>query len=140
MCAEPLTVGCRERNWTTSVSPCAKRLITSVLFGSFALELSLLTNQALGVPDLPSRLRKKCLAALCWTCGRHALLPKPLQIPICYNRLDTPLYCGGFADVWKGELRGRHVAVKVLRVYSTSDFDKITSVSSHCLLKRVFTC
>ncbi|KAF9646796.1 kinase-like protein, partial [Thelephora ganbajun] len=34
---------------------------------------------------------------------------------------------GGYADVWKGEHQGCHVAVKVLRVYSTSDFAKIMS-------------
>jgi len=79
------------------------------------------------------------LAALCWVCGQRALLPKSLQIPVCYDRLDTPLYCGGFADVWKGEHQGRPVAVKVLRVYSTSDFDKIARVGSYSLLKRVLT-
>jgi len=33
--------------------------------------------------------------------------------------------------VWKGEHQGRTVAVKVLRVYSTSDFNKITNVGHH---------
>jgi len=33
--------------------------------------------------------------------------------------------------VWMGEHQGRKVAVKVLKVYSTSDFNKITSVSHH---------
>ncbi|KAF9644930.1 kinase-like protein, partial [Thelephora ganbajun] len=70
---------------------------------------------------------RKCLAASRRICGRQALLPRSAQIPICYNRLDNPLYRGGYADVWKGEHQGRDVAVKVLRVYSTSDFDKITS-------------
>ena len=61
-------------------------------------------------------------------CGNQALLPKSLQIPLCYNRLDTPLYHGGFADVWKGEHNGCGVAVKVLRVYSTGDLGKTISV------------
>ena len=39
--------------------------------------------------------------------------------------------------MWKGEHRGCNVAVKVLRVYSTSDFDKITSVSSYHSVKRL---
>jgi len=51
-----------------------------------------------------------------------------LQIPLCYNRSDIPQYRGGYADVWKGEHQGRPVAAKVLRVYSTSDFDKIRRV------------
>ena len=45
------------------------------------------------------------------------------------------MYRGGFADVWKGEHQGRQVAVKVLRVYSTSDFEKITGVGSYNLSK-----
>ena len=62
-------------------------------------------------------------------CGRQALLPKSLKIPICYKPSDVPLYRGGFADVWKGEHKGRHVAVKVLKVYSTDEIGKVTSVS-----------
>ncbi|KAF9645531.1 kinase-like protein, partial [Thelephora ganbajun] len=65
------------------------------------------------------------LSALYRVCSHQALLPRSLQIPVCYNRSDNPLYHGGFADVWKGEYQGRHVAVKALRVYSTSDFDRI---------------
>ncbi|KAF9646803.1 kinase-like protein [Thelephora ganbajun] len=84
-------------------------------------------DEALDLPGLSSRLRRKCLSVLCKICGRQALLPRSLQIPLCYDRSDTPLYQGGYADVWKGEHRGRPVAVKALRVYSTSDFDKITS-------------
>ena len=60
-----------------------------------------------------------------------------LQIPLSYNRSDTPLYRGGYADVWKGEHQGCHVAVKVLRVYSTSDFDKVTTVGSHIVSESV---
>jgi len=39
--------------------------------------------------------------------------------------------------VWKGKYQDRHVAVKALRVYSTSDFVKITSVGSRSLTKSV---
>ena len=73
-------------------------------------------------------LRQKCLSVLCKICGRQALLPRSLRIPVCYDRSDDPLYTGGFADVWMGEYQGTKVAVKVLRVSESSDFDKITSV------------
>ena len=79
--------------------------------------------------SLTPRLRRKCLSILCKICGRQSLLPSSLQIPLCYDQSDTPLYHGGYADVWKGQRQGCSVAVKVLRVYSTSDFDKIKSVS-----------
>ena len=63
-------------------------------------------------------------------CGHHAILPRALKIPVCYDRTRDALYRGGFADVWKGEHGGREVAVKVLRTYSNSDFKKIVGVSS----------
>ena len=53
-----------------------------------------------------------------------------MQIPLCYDYLDTPQTCGGFADVWKGNHEGKEVAAKVLRVYLTSDFEKIRKVGS----------
>ena len=68
------------------------------------------------------------MAALCKICGSQGLLPRSLQIQLRYDRSDIPLYRGGYADVWKGGHQGCHVAVKVLRIYSTSDFDKITKV------------
>ena len=45
------------------------------------------------------------------------------------------MYRGGCADVWKGKYRDLQVAVKVLRVYSTSDFEKIKSVRFKILSK-----
>jgi hypothetical protein len=53
-----------------------------------------------------------------------------VQIPLCYDRTGTPLYQGGFAEVWGGEYQGRAVAVKVLKVYQTSNFDKIFRVGA----------
>ena len=36
--------------------------------------------------------------------------------------------CGGYADVWKGKYQDHNVAVKVLRVHSMSDFEKVKRV------------
>ena len=41
------------------------------------------------------------------------------------------MYRGGYADVWEGECKGLRVAVKVLRVYSKSDFDQVIHVGLH---------
>ena len=65
---------------------------------------------------------------MCHICDGQALLPRSLQIPLCYNRLEVPRYRGGYADVWMGNYQGQRVAAKVLKVYSTSDFDKIRRV------------
>ena len=108
-----------------------------VFFGPFKLSHSV--GQALDFPGLQPLLRGGCLRALYQICGRHALLPRSLQIPPCHNRSDTPLYRGGFADVWKGEHKGRNVAIKVLRIYSTSDVDKIRFVSPAVSLKYLLS-
>jgi len=95
------------------------------------------TNQAIDLPTLSPRLRRNSLNLLSGVCGVYRLLPRSLHIPLCYDRLGTPLYRGGYADVWKGEHQGRPVAVKVLRVYLMDDFNKILSVGYHNLSKSV---
>jgi hypothetical protein len=79
--------------------------------------------------ELSPQIRKKCLKSLYRTCGRRALLPRTLKIPICYDRTGVASYRGGFADVWKGMHCGRAVAVKVVRTYSNDDLQKIIGVS-----------
>jgi len=103
-------------------------LITPHPLWVYSFRTSTSVRQAMDLPDLSPRLRSQCLRSLWQVCACNALLPRSLQIPFCYNRLDDPLYSGGYADVWKGEYQGRPVAVKVPRLYSTSDFSKITSV------------
>jgi serine/threonine protein kinase len=41
---------------------------------------------------------------------------------------SNPVAWGGFADVYKGRLRGTEVAIKVLKVYEKSDMDKLLKV------------
>ena len=78
-------------------------------------------DQALDSLKLSMQIRKKGLKAVYKMCGRNKILPKSLQVPLCYDRQGFPLYAGGFADVWKGEHRGRDVAVKVIRTPSCMD-------------------
>ena len=85
-------------------------------------------RQAIDQPGSPPPARGMCLRQLYRICGYHALLPKTLQIPFCYDRTSFPLYRGGYADVWKGTHHGLDVAVKVIRIYSNSDLQKIIDV------------
>jgi hypothetical protein len=41
-------------------------------------------------------------------CGdtASAITPRSLTVPLCYDPMETPLYHGGFGDVWKCEYRG----------------------------------
>ena len=68
-------------------------------------------------------------------CGHYALLPRSLQITLPNFLSGEPQYRGGYADVWKGEYNSRDVAVKVLRVYSTSDLGKNMTVGIFCLVR-----
>ena len=78
--------------------------------------------------SLNPKLRKKTLSALYKICSRQALLPRSLQIPFSYDHSSYPLCSGGCADVWMGEHLGRKVAVKVLRLATSSKLEKFISV------------
>ena len=62
------------------------------------------------------------------TCARHTLLPRSLRIVLCDNPDNVVLYHGGFGDVSKRKYQGREVAVKRLRIYDTSDLQKVIRV------------
>ena len=49
------------------------------------------------------------------------------------------MYKGGYADVWKGEHRGREVAVKVIRTYSDDELRKIIHVGRSISAYQLFT-
>ena len=51
-----------------------------------------------------------------------------MHIPDC-SKGSVEVERGGFADVSRGTYQGRRVAIKVVRVYITSDLDGILSVS-----------
>ena len=70
----------------------------------------------------------RCLRALYKTCDSNAIVPNSFRIPLCYDRLDFPLHCGGFADVWKGKHNGQEVAVKTIRTASRKDLPAIAGV------------
>ncbi|KAF9780834.1 kinase-like domain-containing protein, partial [Thelephora terrestris] len=66
------------------------------------------------------------LKSLYGLCAGHSLLPRSLRIELGDSLTGTPLYYGGFGDVWKCEHQGRQVAVKVLRMYANKDLRKVT--------------
>ena len=52
-----------------------------------------------------------------------------MLIPNC-SEGSTEVEWGGFADISQGMHEGRRVAIKVVRMYVTSDLDAIRSVSA----------
>ena len=72
--------------------------------------------------------RLKLFNKLCKTCSRHRVIPKSMHIPDC-SEGSTEITSGGCADVSQGIYEGRRVAIKVVRIYTTSDLDVTLSVS-----------
>ena len=86
-------------------------------------------GQALDGLYLASSVRNRCVKSLYKTCADRCILPRSLQIEPSYNPADVPHSRGGFADVWKGQYRKREVGVKVLRIHTSSDLEKVIHVS-----------
>jgi len=72
--------------------------------------------------------RIKLFNKLCKTCSRNRVIPTSMQIPDCSEGSEEAEY-GGFANISQGTYEGRRVAIKVVRMYTTSDLDAIYSVS-----------
>jgi hypothetical protein len=77
---------------------------------------------------MSDRERLKLFNKLCKACGRHRVIPKSMHIPDC-SEDSVEVESGGYANVSQSTYEGRRVAVKVVRVYITSDLDVICSVS-----------
>ena len=77
---------------------------------------------------MPPWLRKNCVSTLRKICSYHVVIPRLIQISLHYNQAEIPRYEGSFARVWKSEHEGMEVAVKVLKVYESSDLGKIRRV------------
>ena len=65
-------------------------------------------------------------------CGHHEIIPSTLTVTVGYDQTEDALYRGGYADVWKGEYRGREVAVKVIRLYSRDVMKNVINVCHWC--------
>ncbi|KAF9642199.1 kinase-like protein [Thelephora ganbajun] len=74
---------------------------------------------------LTRHVHRKCLRILYRICGRQALLPASLEIPLCHDPREHPVCRGGFADVWKTRYDDREVAAKVLRTSLRSNYERI---------------
>ena len=81
---------------------------------------------------LTPQIRSKCLRTLHSICGHQALLPRSLEITPRYNATEGAMCHGGFGDTWKGRYQGQEVAIKVLKVYKTSDLGQIRKVGRSC--------
>ena len=77
---------------------------------------------------MSSRERPEFLNLLCKTCGLQRSLPASMIVSCVQNIPSMAEYAGGFGDVHRGEYNGRPVAVKVMRLYTTSNYGLCFSV------------
>ena len=74
--------------------------------------------------------RHELLNALCKMCSRQRTIPDSMRIGNCLNGELIEEYDGGQANIFRGKHKGRPVAVKIMRLYLTSDFHKCLSVKT----------
>ena len=73
--------------------------------------------------------RHELLNILCKMCSRQRMIPKSMCVDKRLNGELIEEYDGGHATIFRGEHKGRPVAVMAVRIYLTSDFGKCYSVN-----------
>jgi len=91
-------------------------------------------TQFLALPHLDERVFRRCSRLLYKICKARRILPSSYVVRPDFTQVGEFGWGGGFADVSKGEHRGRPVAIKHLRIGAKDEFDKIFKVSDHAWL------
>lgn len=77
------------------------------------------------------RFHVQCLHVLRKLCSRTGFLPTSCVLTEGLTRTSTEsIMSGGFADIWRGKLKGKHVALKVLRIHGSRNLQKVKKVCS----------
>ena len=79
--------------------------------------------------DVPFKDQPKLFNTLGKMCRRLKTIPDSMHIENCPNGPTDEGIAGGCATVYRGEYRGRSVAIKTLCLYTTSDFEECFGVS-----------
>ncbi|KAF9642913.1 kinase-like protein [Thelephora ganbajun] len=74
--------------------------------------------------SLTPQIRETCLPTVYKICGSQAMVPRSLEIPLCYDPREDPVCHGDVADVWRGRYHDQEVAAKVRRVYLRGDLSR----------------
>ncbi|KAJ8088480.1 Rho guanine nucleotide exchange factor [Marasmius tenuissimus] len=78
--------------------------------------------------DLPTtqpKLRSSMVKMMLRLSERSGLCPSCLNLENVERVGNRPVAGGGFADVWKGRIKGQLVCLKVVKVYHTSDVQEL---------------
>lgn len=80
--------------------------------------------QLLDFPHLTISLRSQFVNALVLLSRGSGLYPECLVLRGVQWAGDDPIAAGRFGDVYKGKIRGQHVAIKKLRIYEKTNISK----------------
>ncbi|KAF9648297.1 kinase-like protein [Thelephora ganbajun] len=81
---------------------------------------------ALDNRNLPKQKRTQYLRYLRKLCGSFGIVPSSFMlVPRSVKRAATPFATGGFSDVYEATFKGRPVAIKVLKVTTTANPEKV---------------
>ena|SRR5882762_2419391 len=83
--------------------------------------------QRLGFP-LDVSLKHLHTSALLKLSRTSGLYPECMMLKGLELSGNSAIDGGGFGDIWKGLFKGQEIAVKILRIFSQSDKDKILKV------------
>ena len=80
------------------------------------------------MPSLDPIYKSPFLNAMLRLSTKSRIYPKILVQNSVTIHGSNPLTAGQFGDVWKGTFRGQQVAIKILRLYVTSDVSQYLKV------------
>ena len=88
------------------------------------------------MPSLDSMYKSPFLNAMLRLSSRSGIYPKVLVQNSVTIEGSYPLTAGQFGDVWKGTFQGQQVAIKILKLYVTSDVFQHVKVGFINFLQR----
>ena len=96
----------------------------------------MIINQVVSSAAMNPSSRNRCFRVLHNVSSTHGVLPKS-YFPSGVTLSDTYHHTRrGFADVWKGQLDGNQICVKVFRPQTPANLDKIKRVRGSSLFSR----
>ncbi|KAG5350239.1 hypothetical protein C0989_012012, partial [Termitomyces sp. Mn162] len=85
-------------------------------------------QRLLDMPGLGLRFRKNLIVATQRISSRSGLYPACYELKDVVQTEEHPVEGGGFADIYKGYLKGRAVCMKTIRLYQTSRIEDALKV------------
>jgi hypothetical protein len=97
----------------------------------------LISKQLLDYCHSDSKLRNILFRALVKISKRSELYPTSLILRDIKLTSRYPLTSGTYGDIYTAEIRGRNVAVKLVRKYAKQEVEKLRKVRRECIIKEV---